>query len=68
MESFSAFDTVKEHIWRDFGSFLDADPFKILHILGFALINCPFQGRGIGKGGTNGEVRRGKNKTRRYGD
>ena len=44
MESFPVmFDKVKEHIWRDFGPFLYADPFKILHILGFALINCPLQ-------------------------
>ena len=33
------FHKVKEHVWRDFGPFLYADPFKILHILGFALIN-----------------------------
>ena len=30
-------DQVKEQIWRDFGPFLYADPFKILHIIGFAL-------------------------------
>lgn len=37
------FDKVKvrEHIWKDSGTFLKADPFKILHILGFAPIDCP---------------------------
>ena len=40
MESLVIFDkVVKEHIWRDFGPFLLAYPFKILHILGFVLIN-----------------------------
>ena len=37
------FDKVKEHIWRDFGPFLLAYPFKIFHILGFVLINRPLQ-------------------------
>jgi hypothetical protein len=44
MESFPVmFDKVKENIWRDFEPFLYADTFKILHILGFVLINCPLQ-------------------------
>ena len=30
-------------IWRDFGPFLLAYPFKILHILGLVLINWPLQ-------------------------
>ena len=33
------FDKVKEYIWRDFGPFLLAYPFKILHILDFVVIN-----------------------------
>ena len=37
------FDKVKEHIWRDFGPFFLAYPFKIIHILGFVLINLPLQ-------------------------
>ena len=34
---------VLQHIWRDFGPFLLAYPFKIFHILGFVLINRPLQ-------------------------
>ena len=37
------FNKVGEHIWRDLGPFLHAEPFKILHILKFALTDCPLQ-------------------------
>ena len=34
------FNNVGEHIWRDLGPFFHAEPFKILHILTFALMDC----------------------------
>ena len=39
------FNKVGQHIWRDLGPFLHAEPFKILHILRFALMDCPLQFR-----------------------
>ena len=43
MESLPVIFDKLEHIWRDFGLFLLAYPFKILHILGFVLINWALQ-------------------------
>ena len=39
------FNKVGEHIWWDFGPFLHAEPFKILHILRCALVDSPLQFR-----------------------
>ena len=39
------FNKVGEHIWRDLGPFHHAEPIKILHILRFALMDCPLQFR-----------------------
>ena len=38
---FITFNKVGEHIWRNIGPFLHAELFKILHILRFALMDCP---------------------------